>query len=369
MDFTSTIVLAWIFSFIVVSLIAGNKYYPYVLIAFGLAFVFSTAPLAGAILSVESLFCYYVCLRRKPNQWLYALLSVVVVFVAFLLCKYLASENSLVLPLGISYFSFRLIHYVQETFRQRIREHSLVEFFAYMTFFPTYIIGPINLFPEFLKNIRRRNWDSSQFSYGLERIIYGYAQLVILGNFVVNHLLRNWMAVNLTEDHGIANLFVQSLHMWLDLYVRFSAYSSIAIGIAATAGFTVPENFNYPFLSSNIREFWQRWHMSLTNWCREYVFAPVAAITRRPYLAIGATMITIGIWHELSLRYILWGIYHSLGIIVFEKFSILTKGIPSGNKIVAIGRKTAGIVVTLVFVILSFPVTSLINNFLMSLIK
>lgn len=240
---------------------------------------------------------------------------------------------------------------------------------AYMTFFPTYVVGPINLFPEFLKNLRRRNWDSSQFSYGLERLLYGYAQLIILGDFLVNHLLKNWMTLNLTSHHPVVTLCLQSLHMWLDLYVRFSAYSSIAIGIAATAGFTVPENFNYPFLATNIREFWLRWHMSLTNWCREYIFIPVAAITRKPYLAIGATMITIGVWHELSLRYIIWGIYHALGIIVFEKYSILTKGRSSGGKILAIVRKTAGIALTLIFVILSFPVTSMVNNYLIRLIK
>jgi D-alanyl-lipoteichoic acid acyltransferase DltB (MBOAT superfamily) len=369
MDFVSTVFLAWIFLFVAVSRISGNKFYPYVLIVFGLAFIFSTAPLAGTVLIAESILCYCACIRQKQLQWVYAVLSASIVVTAFLLCKYLALQNSIVLPLGISYFSFRLIHYVQENFRQRIREHNLSEFMAYMTFFPTYLVGPINLFPEFLKNLRRRKWDSSQFSLGLERIIYGYAQLIVLGDFLVNHVLKNWMAINLPSNHLFANLCTQSLLMWLDLYVRFSAYSSIAIGIAATAGFTVPENFNYPFLATNIREFWRRWHMSLTNWCREYIFIPLAAITRKPYLAIGATMITIGIWHELSLRYILWGIYHALGIIIFEKYSLLIKGRSSGNKILVMVRKTAGIVITMVFVILSFPVTSIVNNFLISIVK
>ena len=369
MDFVSTAFLLWIILFVMISRITGNKYYPYVMIIFGLAFVFTIAPAGGAVLVAESMLCYIVCLRRTRLQWVLILISVMIVFTAFLLCKYLAAKNMIVLPLGISYYSFRLIHYIQESYRQRIREHSLPEFMAYMTFFPTYLIGPINLFPEFLKNLRRRNWDSSQFSYGLERIVYGYAQLIILGNFIINHLLKNWMAIHVSPDHPAANLCLQSLHMWLDLYIRFSAYSSIAIGISATAGFSVPENFNYPFLASNIREFWQRWHMSLTGWCREYIFIPVAAITRKPYLAIAATMITIGIWHELSLRYILWGVYHSVGIIIFEKYSSLTKGKVPGNKILSMAQKTTGVAITMIFVILSFPVTSMVNNLLMSMIK
>jgi alginate O-acetyltransferase complex protein AlgI len=135
------------------------------------------------------------------------------------------------------------------------------------------------------------------------------------------------------------------------------------------AGFSIPENFNFPFLASDIREFWQRWHMSLTNWCREYIFVPVAALTRKPFLAIGVTMITIGIWHELSLRYVLWGFYHATGIVLFEKFSKLTVGITADNKSTKMARKVVGTVLTLVFVILSFPITTLINNILMEIFK
>ncbi|MCX6254893.1 MAG: hypothetical protein NTV31_10520 [Bacteroidia bacterium] len=369
MDFVSTVFFAWVIVFTLIVWILPDKYTQFIIAAFGILFIFIIAPMAGIILLSESLICYYTSKQHRNSQWIYTLISVSIVFIAFLICKYFASKNSFVFPLGISYFTFRLIHYVQEGYKNRLREHSFTEFLAYITFFPTYIIGPINLFPEFIQNLRRRKWSGSLFSYGLERMIYGYAQLIIIGNFVINFLLKNWISSNIVSTSKFISLCVHSIQLWLDLYVRFSAYTSIAIGIAAMAGFIVPENFNYPFFATNIREFWQRWHMSLTNWCREYIYKPVAAITRNPFLAIGATMITIGIWHELSFRYILWGFYHSLGIIIFEKYSLIKTGKLAQNKIMMTASKITGAFSTLIFVILSFPVTSIINDFIMNLIK
>ena len=368
MEFVSIAFFAWVFSFIVIVWLIPNRYTQYILSTFGITFIAIIAPIAGIILFAESLICYYSGKLHRKSQWIYTLLSISVVFIAFLVCKYFALKNSFLFPLGISYFTFRLIHYVQEGYKNRLREHSFTEFLAYITFFPTYLIGPINLFPEFLQDLRRRRWDKTRFSYGLERMIYGYA-LLIIGNFIINFLLKNWISSNISSTGNFINLTIHSVQLWLDLYIRFSAYSSIVIGIAEMSGFDVPENFNYPFFASNIREFWQRWHMSLTNWCREYIYKPVAAITRKPFLAIGTTMITIGIWHELSFRYILWGIYHSLGIIVFEKISSLKTGKLAQNKILMAVSKPVSVCLTIIFVILSFPIATIINNLIMDILK
>ncbi len=368
MEFVSIVFFAWVISFVVIVWIIPNRYTQYILPAFGITFIFIIAPIAGIILLAESLICYYASKQHRKSQWIYTLMSISVVFIAFLVCKYFALKNSFLFPMGISYFTFRLIHYVQEEYKLRLREHSFAEFMAYITFFPTYLIGPINLFPEFIQDLRRRRWDKTKFSYGIERMIYGYAQLII-GNFLINFLLKNWVSANIGSTSDFIGQFVYSIRFWLDLYVRFSAYTSIVIGIAEMTGFNVPENFNYPFFATNIREFWQRWHMSLTNWCREYIYKPLAAITRNPFLSIGATMITIGIWHELSFRYILWGLYHSLGIIIYEKYSSLKKGKLAQNKILMAVSKPAGVCLTLIFVILSIPIASIINNLIMNLLK
>lgn len=369
MDFVSVVFFAWVILFIGIVWIVPYRYTEYILAAFGISFIIIIAPIGGIILLTESLICFYTVKQHRKPQWIYTLIAISLVFIAFLICKYFALKGSIFLPLGISYFTFRLIHYVQEGFKNRLREHNFFEFLAYITFFPTYLIGPINLFPEFIQNLRRRNRSVNMFTYGIERMIYGYAQLVIIGNFIINFLLKNCISANVVSTSSFINLCIQSIQIWLDLYVRFSAYTSIVIGISAMAGFIVPENFSYPFLAANIREFWQRWHMSLTNWCREYIYIPVAAITRKPFLAIGATMITIGIWHELSFRYILWGLYHSLGIIIFEKFSSMKTGKLAHNKIYMTINRIAGVIITLIFVILSFPVSTIINNLIMNLIK
>lgn len=369
MDFVSFTYLLWAIAFLALVWVSAHKYSPYILTAFGLGFVFSLAPYAGLLLVTEALIAFSVIHYVKRKKWIYAFLLIILIFGAFLVFKYYAQQGYILLPLGISYYTFRLLHYVQDSYRGNIRKHTLIEFMAYISFFPTYLIGPINLFPDFLLNIRRRRWDVDAFSRGLERAFYGYAQLIILGNFLVNDVVKTYVEMLTNHTGYTGTLFLESAHLWLDLYVRFSAYSSIAIGISVMAGFKVPENFRYPFLARNIREFWQRWHISLTDWCREYIFVPVAAITRRPYLAIGATMITIGIWHELSIRYILWGLYHSVGIIIFEKWSAFIKDKLPESRIFQKAYALFGILLTIIFVVSSFPVTTIAVRLLNSLIS
>jgi alginate O-acetyltransferase complex protein AlgI len=367
MEFVSVKYFAWMLLFLSTAWIPSSGRHPYILTVIGSAFVFASAPLAGAILYAETLLCYFSLRRDRPKAWVRVLLLTVILSSAFLLCKYYASRRGMVLPLGISFFTFRLIHYAQIRHRGKIRPHSMIEFLAYMTFLPTYPVGPINLFPDFLRDLRRRHWDGALFSWGLERAFYGYALLIIGGNFLINAAAKPWLDAAIRHSGAAQALFVQSIHLWLDLYVRFSAYSSIAIGLSAMAGYRIPENFDYPFFAANIREFWRRWHISLTGWCREYIFTPVAAVTRRPYLAIAATMIAIGIWHELSIRYVLWGLYHFTGIVIHQKWSAFANPMLPAAPVFRKGYSIAGSLVTILFVISSFPVTSVITRFIESM--
>jgi D-alanyl-lipoteichoic acid acyltransferase DltB (MBOAT superfamily) len=357
MEFVSVKYLGWMCLFLSAACLSPSRIHAYAVTAVGAAFVFTSAPLAGGILSAETLLCYFGLRRARDRSWVPVVLLIAVLCAAFLSCKFYAARGAWALPLGISYFTFRLIHYVQAGALGKIRPHSLVEFLSYMTFFPTYLVGPINLFPDFLRDLRRRHWDGDRFSWGLERMFYGFALLIIGGNFLINTVWKPWMTAALPRMGGARALFLQSIHLWLDLYVRFSAASSIAIGLSAMAGYRVPENFHYPFFAPNIREFWRRWHMSLTGWCREYIFTPVAAVTRRPALAVAATMAAIGIWHELSLRYVLWGLYHSLGIIVHQKWSAVADRVLPTAPVFRKAYSLAGTLLTVLFVISSFPVT------------
>jgi D-alanyl-lipoteichoic acid acyltransferase DltB (MBOAT superfamily) len=366
MDFVSVKMISWMLLFPATAWIPSYGRHPWFLTVLGSAFVFTSAPLAGAILYAETLLCYFSLRRDNTRAFVRVLLLTVVLSAAFLLCKYYASRGVLVLPLGISFFTFRLIHYSQIRWRGTVRPHSMIEFLAYMTFLPTFLVGPINLFPDFLKDLRRRHWDGGQFSWGLERVFYGFALLIIGGNFLINAVCRPWMDAAVSQSGDVPGLFLQSILLWLDLYVRFSAYSGIAIGLSAMAGYRAPENFDAPFFSANIREFWRRWHMSLTGWGREYIAGPIAAATRRPYLAAAATMVAIGIWHELSLRYVLWGLYHFAGIAIHRKWSARRKETRITTPIFQKASLIAGTAGTTLFVISSFPVTTLITRLIES---
>jgi D-alanyl-lipoteichoic acid acyltransferase DltB (MBOAT superfamily) len=366
MDFVSVKMVAWMLLFLAAAWIPSSGRHPWFLTFLGSAFVFASAPLAGAILVAETLLCYFGLRRDNTRALVRVLPLTIVLSAAFLLCKYYASRGGLVLPLGISYFTFRLIHYAQIRYRGTVRPHSMIEFLAYMTFFPTFLVGPINLFPDFLRDLRRRHWDGSRFSWGLERVFYGYSLLIIGGNFLINSLIKPWIEAAVSQSGDVQALFLQSILLWLDLYVRFSAYSGIAIGLSAMAGYRAPENFDAPFFSANIREFWRRWHMSLTGWCREYIAAPITATTRRPYLAAAVTMVAIGIWHELSLRYLLWGLYHFAGIAVHRKWSARPNGFRAATPVFKKAVSIAGSFATTLFVISSFPVTTLITRLIES---
>ncbi|MFH1156948.1 MAG: MBOAT family O-acyltransferase [Pseudomonadota bacterium] len=362
MEFASLDYISWLVLFQILAWAGGGRLLPWFLCATGLSFVMISAPLSGGILLLQALAGYWFASTGRAGRGRHALLFISGITAVFLAFKYRSSGGGIALPLGISYYTFRLIHYIQERYRMTLRKHTLVEFLAYMTFLPTLLIGPINRFPEFLTDMKRRAWSTARFSRGLERVFYGYAQLIILGNFLVNHVAKTWLTYPASRDDFMGLVF-QSMHMWLDLYVRFSAYSSIAIGVSLMAGFHIQENFNAPFLAITIKDFWQRWHISLTQWCRDYIFIPVAAITRMPHVAMAASMIAIGVWHELSLRYILWGLYHTAGIILHGKWSALRirKGWQGGAWS---GRAVsmAGTATTLVFVVLSFPVTRVLNE-------
>jgi D-alanyl-lipoteichoic acid acyltransferase DltB (MBOAT superfamily) len=124
-------------------------------------------------------------------------------------------------------------------------------------------------------------------------------------------------------------VYVSMVKSGLELYLQFSGYSDIAIGFAMLLGFRIMENFNFPFLAKNISDFWQRWHISLTSWCREYVYMGTVAVTRNPALGAVASMLVMGLWHECSLRYIAWGVFQGLGIAVWQKFQDVKPRLPT----------------------------------------
>lgn len=220
-------------------------------------------------------------------------------------------------PLGISYYTFKLIHYAVEVSRGNIRSHTFGEFACYVFLVPIFTAGPIERFDHFLAN-REPVWQLQSTAEGLTRIAHGLIKKFVIANMVLLPAFGN------ISNAGVLLEQLPALPTWkvwgfciltfLYLYLDFSAYSDIAIGASRLFGLRIMENFNWPIFADNIGVFWKRWHMTLAGWCQSYVYMPTVGLTRNPYVATYATFSAIALWHSASIGWLAWGLYHATGI-------------------------------------------------------
>jgi len=260
-------------------------------------------------------------------------------------------SEQLLIPLGISYFTFKLVHYAIEMGRGNIPEHPLSTFLLYIFLFPIYTAGPIERFDNFLRN-RDEHWSRDAAADGLTRIVYGLIKKFAIAEALILPLLARSPTAELIgnlDEQSVARVWIHAALFFAYSYLDFSAYSDVAIGASRLFGFRIIENFNFPFLARNINDFWQRWHMSLSGWCRTYVYMPTIGLTRNPYLAIYATMGAIGMWHEGSLTWLGWGLYHATGIVSYGawmRYRRRRRWMPRDT----LPRRALGIALTMLFV-------------------
>ena len=224
--------------------------------------------------------------------------------------------------IGISYYAFRQIHVAIEFYNGNIRKISALNYITYLFFLPTLLVGPINTIGTFQKDTLRRRIDPNMISVGLERVLYGLVKVSFLGNYLLSQKIDKWSMLQF-EMNNIGAVFyhyIQAVKFVLNAYIQFSGYSDIAIGLSALFGYTIIENFNYPFKSISISEFWKRWHISLSNWCRQYIFLPLMAKTRSAAIALVVSMLVLGIWHEISLKYLIWAVIQGLALLVWKYY-------------------------------------------------
>ena len=232
-------------------------------------------------------------------------------------------DGATLVPLGLSFLSLELIHYTIERSRGRIRNTSLVDLAAFVLFFPCRIAGPIKRYPDFTAAVARAELSPENVYHGCLRILAGLLKKVaadLLGR------TAGGVGFPVTRLQGWESMLAYSLQIFLD----FSAYSDIAIGISRLMGISVPENFRSPYLSSNIQEFWTRWHMSLSSWVREYVFLSLGRalfktrLKRRPGIIAAAsyvaTFLVVGAWHGLTPNFLVWGAYHGILLATFHLY-------------------------------------------------
>ncbi|PWT77570.1 MAG: hypothetical protein C5B59_03590 [Bacteroidetes bacterium] len=221
--------------------------------------------------------------------------------------------NHWIIPLGLSYYAFRQVHVAFECYKSGMKKPAFLEYLEYLLFLPVMLIGPIHRMPEFQRSLRRYKWDPYMFSEGLERLLYGLVKINFLGNFIFAAKLTQLAA---QADSNLLKIYLQTVSFTGNAYFQFAGFSDLAIGMGLVWGIRVMENFNSPFLATNMQDFWQRWHISLSSWCRDYVFYPLAALSRQRWFALIASMLVLALWHEISIRYVLWGALQALLILV-----------------------------------------------------
>ena len=215
--------------------------------------------------------------------------------------------------IGSAFFTLRHIHIVGDWWMGRLAVPRLRSHLHYQLFLPVMFVGPIHRIQNFERQSTRRRWHPDDFLAGMERALVGAFVVNVMGGTLSDHV-RNLALAALGDGHAFSRDWVVSALDWISLFFVFSGLTSVALGISLMMGFRLEENFMQPWRARNMIDFWARWHMSLTSWSRDYVYKPVMAISRSPLLGLVAAMLVVGLWHELSLYYVLWSFWQVLGI-------------------------------------------------------
>ena len=248
------------------------------------------------------------------------------------------------LPIGISFYTFQILSYVVDVRRgDASAQKNPIDLAAYIAMFPQLIAGPIVRYTDVAAQLRTRTHTRAGTAAGTRRFVLGLAKKILIAN-VLGQLVQQFQTA---QDPDTLFHWLYAVGFMLQIYFDFSAYSDMAIGLGAIFGFTFPENFNYPYCSASITEFWRRWHISLGSWFRDYVYIPLGGsrvgkwkLLRNLLLVWAAT----GLWHGAAWIFVLWGLFYAV-LLIAEKFALL----PKLQKHPAIGR-----VYTLLFVLLGF---------------
>ena len=224
---------------------------------------------------------------------------------------------NIVLPVGISFYTFHGLSYVIDIYKNRIKaESNFVDYSLFVSFFPLLVAGPIERATHLLPQIKqKRKFDYSKSVDGLRQILWGlFKKVVIADNCaeIVNVIFGNY------SDYSSSTLIVGAVFFSFQIYGDFSGYSDIALGTARLFGIELLQNFKYPYFSRNIAEFWRRWHISLSSWFRDYLYIPLGGSKGTIWIKIRNTLIIFivsGFWHGASWNFIVWGILNALFIL------------------------------------------------------
>ena len=221
------------------------------------------------------------------------------------------------LPIGISFYTFQNMSYVIDVYRGDSKaERNFASYATYLCLFPQLIAGPIVRYSDVARELQERTVDTAQFSRGVIRFLVGLGKKVLLANSI------GVLAELTVPDGSVLFSWLRAIAYTFQIYFDFAGYSDMAIGMGAMMGFQFPENFNYPYLSRSVAEFWRRWHMTLGGWFRDYVYIPLGGSRTSTIKWVRNVLIVwmlTGIWHGASWNFLLWGLYYGILLLV-EKF-------------------------------------------------
>ena len=338
MLFNSTVFL-WLFlpTLIVLYFLAAKKYRNYILLIFSLLFYAWGEPKYIILMLISIIANYYFGIlidkSKKKTIWLVIDILLNIGLLGYFKYANFFAENvnsifgpgtlhiaGIALPRGISFYTFQIMSYIVDLYRGEIKvQKNLPKLALYISFFPQLIAGPIVKYRDIDKALNSRRETLNKFYYGIKRFVYGLAKKVLIADVMA--AIVDTVFIEETGGTGLTQsiAWIGALCYALQIYFDFSGYSDMAIGLGSMFGFRFMENFNSPYLSCSITDFWRRWHISLSTWFKEYLYIPLGGNRKgkiKTYINLWIVFLATGIWHGAAWTFVLWGLFHGFFIFV-----------------------------------------------------
>lgn len=320
---------------IIIYFITPKKYKNIILLIASLLFYFYGEPKYVFLMILEIIIAYIgaILIDKYKNQskniliitlFIHVFLLIIFKYTDFIIQTINDISNAnikllnIALPIGISFYTFQIISYIIDVYNGKVKvQRNIIKLATYVSLFPQLVAGPIVRYQTVEKELDNRVHSFNNFAYGIRRFSVGLAKKVLIAN-ALGELCSKAPA---TSEETVVFFWIFGISYMLQLYFDFSAYSDMAIGLGRIFGFHFPENFNYPYISKSITEFWRRWHISLSTWFKDYVYIPLGGNREGKYKQIRNILIVwllTGIWHGANWTFLIWGLLFGI-ILIIEK--------------------------------------------------
>lgn len=320
---------------IIIYFITPKKYKNIILLIASLLFYFYGEPKYVFLMIAEIIIAYIgaILIDKYKNQskniliitlFIHVLLLIIFKYTDFIIQTINDISNAnikllnIALPIGISFYTFQIISYIIDVYNGKVNvQKNIIKLATYVSLFPQLVAGPIVRYQTVEKELDNRTHSFNNFAYGIRRFSIGLAKKVLIANALGELCSKAFLA----DEKTIVFFWIFGISYMLQLYFDFSAYSDMAIGLGRIFGFHFPENFNYPYISKSITEFWRRWHISLSTWFKDYIYIPLGGNRDGKYKQIRNILIVwllTGIWHGANWTFLIWGLLFGV-ILIIEK--------------------------------------------------